>query len=221
MRSVDWVIMPSVWWENSPIVIQEAFFHGRPIISSNIGGMAEKITDDVDGLHFRVGSVGGPGRPHDRSPDRARSSGTACAPASSRRSTTMNAPGSISRSTTHLSRRRQADAERPPRPDRLSHIHSTIMEITPMARILVIIPSGEVYDHDNVRWYKLPRGPAQHQPLPQHRRRLRLRFLAQAAELRPARRCSRSSSRSSATIDRFNAEYDYVFLRGSNYIHAT
>lgn len=56
MRSVDWVVMPSIWWENSPIVIQEAFFHGRPILSSNLGGMAEKITDEVDGLHFRAGS---------------------------------------------------------------------------------------------------------------------------------------------------------------------
>jgi glycosyltransferase involved in cell wall biosynthesis len=56
MRSVDWVVMPSVWWENSPIVIQEAFFHGRPILASNLGGMAEKITDEVDGLHFRAGS---------------------------------------------------------------------------------------------------------------------------------------------------------------------
>jgi len=56
MRSVDWVAMPSVWWENSPIVIQEAFFHGRPILASNLGGMAEKITDEVDGLHFRAGS---------------------------------------------------------------------------------------------------------------------------------------------------------------------
>jgi glycosyltransferase involved in cell wall biosynthesis len=57
MKDVDWVIVPSIWWENSPIVIQEAFLHGRPIISSNIGGMAEKIRDGVDGLHFRVGSV--------------------------------------------------------------------------------------------------------------------------------------------------------------------
>nr|MDX3810309.1 glycosyltransferase family 4 protein [Bosea sp. (in: a-proteobacteria)] len=56
MRSVDWVVMPSVWWENSPIVIQEAFFHGRPILASNLGGMAEKITDEVDGLHFRSSS---------------------------------------------------------------------------------------------------------------------------------------------------------------------
>lgn len=57
MRSVDWLVIPSIWWENSPIVIQEAFFHGRPLIASNIGGMAEKITDGVDGMHFRVGSA--------------------------------------------------------------------------------------------------------------------------------------------------------------------
>ncbi|MBX9909018.1 MAG: glycosyltransferase family 4 protein [Beijerinckiaceae bacterium] len=56
MRSVDWVVMPSIWWENSPIVIQECFHHGRPILSSNIGGMAEKITDEINGLHFRSGS---------------------------------------------------------------------------------------------------------------------------------------------------------------------
>jgi glycosyltransferase involved in cell wall biosynthesis len=35
-------------------VIQEAFFHGRPIIASDIGGMAEKVRDGIDGLHFHV-----------------------------------------------------------------------------------------------------------------------------------------------------------------------
>jgi glycosyltransferase involved in cell wall biosynthesis len=54
MRDVDWTIVPSTWWENSPVVIQEAFHHGRPIIASDIGGMAEKVRDGVDGLHFRV-----------------------------------------------------------------------------------------------------------------------------------------------------------------------
>jgi glycosyltransferase involved in cell wall biosynthesis len=54
MADVDWVIVPSIWWENSPLVIQEAFGHGRPVICSNIGGMAEKVHDGHDGLHFRV-----------------------------------------------------------------------------------------------------------------------------------------------------------------------
>jgi glycosyltransferase involved in cell wall biosynthesis len=55
MENVDWVIVPSRWWENSPLVIQESFMHGRPVICSDIGGMAEKVSDGVDGLHFRAG----------------------------------------------------------------------------------------------------------------------------------------------------------------------
>ncbi len=54
MRDIAWVVVPSVWWENSPMVIQEAFMYGRPVICSGIGGMAEKVQDGVDGLHFRV-----------------------------------------------------------------------------------------------------------------------------------------------------------------------
>lgn len=57
MGQVDWVVVPSIWWENSPLVIQEAFLHGRPVIASDIGGMAEKVRHGVDGLHFRAGSA--------------------------------------------------------------------------------------------------------------------------------------------------------------------
>jgi glycosyltransferase involved in cell wall biosynthesis len=55
MDNVDWVVVPSVWWENSPLVIQEAFHFGRPVICSDIGGMAEKVEAGVNGLHFRAG----------------------------------------------------------------------------------------------------------------------------------------------------------------------
>ncbi len=55
MHEIDWVVVPSRWWENSPLVIQEAFACGRPVICSGIGGMAEKVTDGVNGLHIRVG----------------------------------------------------------------------------------------------------------------------------------------------------------------------
>lgn len=57
MADVDWVVVPSVWWENSPLVIQEAFQRGRPVICSDIGGMAEKVDDGINGLHFRAGSA--------------------------------------------------------------------------------------------------------------------------------------------------------------------
>ncbi len=56
LAEVDWVVVPSVWWENSPLVIQEAFAAGRPVICSGIGGMAEKVADDVNGLHFEAGN---------------------------------------------------------------------------------------------------------------------------------------------------------------------
>jgi len=57
MASIGWVIMPSIWWENSPVVIQEARRAGTPLLVSGIGGMAEKVLDGIDGLHFRAGSV--------------------------------------------------------------------------------------------------------------------------------------------------------------------
>jgi len=51
MARVDWVVVPSIWWENSPMVIQEAFTLGRPVVCSGIGGMAEKVEDGVNGVH--------------------------------------------------------------------------------------------------------------------------------------------------------------------------
>jgi glycosyltransferase involved in cell wall biosynthesis len=54
MSAVDVVIVPSTWWENSPVVIEEALATGKPIVCSNIGGMAEKVRDGVDGFHFEA-----------------------------------------------------------------------------------------------------------------------------------------------------------------------
>ncbi|MDB5373125.1 MAG: hypothetical protein JWP04_1767 [Belnapia sp.] len=56
MRDCDYVVVPSTWWENSPVVIQEAFQSGRPVLCGDIGGMAEKVTDGVSGLLFRTGN---------------------------------------------------------------------------------------------------------------------------------------------------------------------
>ena len=56
LQETDWVVMPSIWWENSPLVIQESLKYGRPLLVSNIGGMAEKVTDGKNGLHFPKGN---------------------------------------------------------------------------------------------------------------------------------------------------------------------
>src|SRR4029078_4628606 len=52
MHDIDWVVLPSRWWENSRLVVQEAFMHGRPVNCSGIGGLAEKVTNELNGLHF-------------------------------------------------------------------------------------------------------------------------------------------------------------------------
>jgi glycosyltransferase involved in cell wall biosynthesis len=56
---LDWIVVPSIWWENSPLVIQEAFHFKKPVICSDIGGMAEKVQHEVNGLHFRAGDAQG------------------------------------------------------------------------------------------------------------------------------------------------------------------
>lgn len=57
MARVDWVVVPSVWWEIFCLVISEAWSFGRPVIASNVGGPAERIADGVDGLLFEMGDV--------------------------------------------------------------------------------------------------------------------------------------------------------------------
>jgi glycosyltransferase involved in cell wall biosynthesis len=53
LAAADWVVVPSIWWENAPLVIDEAFHHRRPVLCSGIGGMAEHVEDGTNGLHFR------------------------------------------------------------------------------------------------------------------------------------------------------------------------
>ena len=55
LSAVDWVIVPSIWWETGPLVIHEALQHHRPVICSDIGSMVERIQDGVNGLLFRAG----------------------------------------------------------------------------------------------------------------------------------------------------------------------
>lgn len=59
MTQVDWVVVPSVWWENAPLVVLEAFRHRRPVICGEVGGMAEMVRDGVDGLHAPVNDPAG------------------------------------------------------------------------------------------------------------------------------------------------------------------
>lgn len=57
MRAVDWVVVPSLWWENAPLVVEEARAAGRPVIVSGHGGLAEIVSHGVDGLHVPAGDA--------------------------------------------------------------------------------------------------------------------------------------------------------------------
>lgn len=54
LHSMDVLVVPSIWPENAPLVIQEAFLAGIPVITSNIGGMAELVENNVNGLTVPV-----------------------------------------------------------------------------------------------------------------------------------------------------------------------
>lgn len=56
--TIDVLIVPSLWYENSPLTIHEAFLTHTPVVTSDIGGMAELVRDGVDGLHFKAGDAG-------------------------------------------------------------------------------------------------------------------------------------------------------------------
>jgi glycosyltransferase involved in cell wall biosynthesis len=56
LAALDALIVPSIWFENAPLTIHEAFLVGVPVICSDIGGMQELVRNGVDGVHFRVGS---------------------------------------------------------------------------------------------------------------------------------------------------------------------
>jgi glycosyltransferase involved in cell wall biosynthesis len=49
---VDAIVVPSIWVENSPLVIREAQHARVPVITANAGGMAELVHHEVNGLVF-------------------------------------------------------------------------------------------------------------------------------------------------------------------------
>lgn len=50
MALVDWVVLPSIWFENAPLVLLEARRAGRPVICTALGGMQEMVRDSIDGF---------------------------------------------------------------------------------------------------------------------------------------------------------------------------
>jgi glycosyltransferase involved in cell wall biosynthesis len=50
LAEYDFVVVPSQWLETGPLVVLEAFAAGTPVIGSKLGGIAELVTEEGDGL---------------------------------------------------------------------------------------------------------------------------------------------------------------------------
>jgi glycosyltransferase involved in cell wall biosynthesis len=48
----DLLVVPSLWPENSPLVIHEAFMAGVPVVAARSGGIPELVTDGVNGVLY-------------------------------------------------------------------------------------------------------------------------------------------------------------------------
>lgn len=54
----DYLLLPSLWHENSPLIILDALQSKTPVIASDIGGVSGLIEDGVNGLLFPMGDAG-------------------------------------------------------------------------------------------------------------------------------------------------------------------
>lgn len=55
LQDLDLVVLPSLWWENTPLVMLRALADKVPVIVSDFPGMTEIVHDGVNGFVFRPG----------------------------------------------------------------------------------------------------------------------------------------------------------------------
>jgi glycosyltransferase involved in cell wall biosynthesis len=55
LSGLDVLIVPSLWHENNPRVVQEAFASKTPVIASDVGGISEYVKHEVNGYLFQRG----------------------------------------------------------------------------------------------------------------------------------------------------------------------
>lgn len=57
LHGLDVIVVPSIWYENRPTVIIEAHATQTPVVAARLGGMAELIKHNENGLLFEAGSA--------------------------------------------------------------------------------------------------------------------------------------------------------------------
>jgi glycosyltransferase involved in cell wall biosynthesis len=81
----DVLVIPSLWYENAPLVLLEALAHRCPVVVADVPGLTEPMRIGVDGWTFRRGDAGDLAAQLARAAgDRAALSAVRAAPAASR-----------------------------------------------------------------------------------------------------------------------------------------
>jgi glycosyltransferase involved in cell wall biosynthesis len=57
LNQMDVLVVPSLWYEISPLVILEAFAAGVPVIASDLRNMNYQVRNEMDGLLFKAGDA--------------------------------------------------------------------------------------------------------------------------------------------------------------------
>lgn len=57
LNNLDVLVVPSRWYENTPLVIQSALATKTPLIATDLGGMSEIIKDGHNGLLFELNNI--------------------------------------------------------------------------------------------------------------------------------------------------------------------
>jgi glycosyltransferase involved in cell wall biosynthesis len=57
LAGLDVLVVPSLWYENTPFSVLEAMYAGVPVIASDRGGIAEVVQDGISGWLFPAGSA--------------------------------------------------------------------------------------------------------------------------------------------------------------------
>jgi glycosyltransferase involved in cell wall biosynthesis len=59
LQQADYLLVPSLWYENAPVAVIEAAAHGVAVIASRIGGLPEFVREGRTGLLFEPGDAAG------------------------------------------------------------------------------------------------------------------------------------------------------------------
>ena len=57
LASADYLVIPSLWYENAPVAVIEAAAYGLGVVASRIGGLPELVREGGTGVLFPPGDA--------------------------------------------------------------------------------------------------------------------------------------------------------------------